>query len=74
MSDTGILGGDVSMGKRFRLRNKYLASRTGVDLGYRRQCRCGGTIYTLWRRRWYCVACGRWVRPGVGYFPVVAPT
>lgn len=32
-----------------------------VDLGWQHQCRCGETTYTLWRKKWVCRKCGRWV-------------
>lgn len=62
MANTGRLGGDVAWSECRRLINKYLAGRPVIDHGLDRQCRCGGTAYTQWRRRWYCVRCGRWVR------------
>ena len=71
MNPTGYLGGNVSMRERHRPRDKYLAGREPVDLGCRRQCRCGGTRYTIKWKRWYCVQCARWVRGGVGYFPFI---
>ena len=66
MADTGYLGGDVSMAERHRMRDKYLRGRASQNLGWRAQCRCGGTVYTRWRRRWYCVRCARWVRSFAG--------
>ena len=62
MSNTGYLGGDVTMAERYRLRDKYLAGLPVEDLGWRNQCRCGGTQYVCWRHRWYCRVCARWVR------------
>lgn len=60
--DTGYLGGDVSADERRRLRDKHLRDRPIADYGFHNQCRCGGTEYTLWRARYYCVRCGRWKR------------
>lgn len=64
MANAGYLGGDVSMAERYRLRDKYLApiSSQAKDLGWRAQCRCGGTKYVQWRGRWHCIRCARWVR------------
>ena len=62
MKNTGSMGGDCSMGERYRLRDKHLRDRPVVDLGSRAQCRCGATIKALWRRRWHCTLCARWTR------------
>lgn len=62
MNNTGYLGGDVSTDVRYRMRDRYIAPLDGVDMGPRRQCGCGGTVYAMWRGRWYCKRCARWVR------------
>jgi hypothetical protein len=60
--NAGMLGGDVSMERRHKMRDRYIAPLQGVDRGLEDQCFCGGTIYAVWRRRWYCKRCARWVR------------
>lgn len=62
--NVGYLGGDVSMGVKQELIKKHLKpiEHRAVDKGPRGQCRCGGLKYVLWRRRWYCIVCGRWVK------------
>lgn len=67
MSNSGYLGGDVSMAKRFQMRDRYIAPLAGVDLTLRNQCRCGGTFYAKWRRRWYCKRCARWIKKPNGF-------
>lgn len=62
MANSGYLGGDVSMSRRYELRDKYIKPLAGEDFGLRRQCRCGQTVYAKWRGRWYCKRCARWVR------------
>lgn len=36
-------------------------SKRVVDVGLRNQCRCGGTKYVLWRKRYHCIRCGRFI-------------
>lgn len=60
--NSGYLGGDVAMSVRHAMRDRYIAPLEGVDCGMENQCRCGGTIYALWRKRWHCKVCARWVR------------
>lgn len=62
--NTGTLGGNISIGDKAKLVAKYLTPHLdeAKDLGPRAQCRCGSTIRLKWRRRWYCVRCGSWVR------------
>jgi hypothetical protein len=67
LANSGYLGGDVSMAERHRMRDKYIAPRLGVQLGLKAQCRCGGTVYVKWRKRWYCQKCARWVRTFGGH-------
>lgn len=64
MAHSGYLGGDVSMAERYRLRDKYIAPLADitVDGGWHNQCRCGGTTYVEWRKRFYCTFCARWVK------------
>lgn len=62
MAHWGYLGGDVSMARRYELRDRYLVPLPASDLGLRNQCRCGQTHYALWRKRWYCVRCARWIK------------
>ena len=57
---SGYLGGNVSFAARQLLLTKHVLDREPVDRGWQHQCRCGGTLYSLWRRRWYCRVCGRW--------------
>lgn len=60
MAHTGYLGGNISCGERQKLVQKYLAPKQPTDLGLDHQCRCGGSQYVFWRKRWYCHRCGRW--------------
>ena len=64
MKNTGYLGGDVSMARRYELRDRHIKplAAKAVDHGHRNQCRCGSTRYTKWRGRWYCIRCARFVR------------
>lgn len=62
---TGALGGDVSMRERYKLRDRYIVPLSAVDLTWRHQCRCGSTIYSLWRGRYYCRTCARWIRADI---------
>ena len=59
---TGILGGaQANHHERRAAVEKLLANRPVVDFGLRWQCRCGGIRRVLWRRRWCCPTCGRWI-------------
>lgn len=62
MPNTGYLGGNASFNERRRLLKKYILDKPAVDKGMRSQCRCGNTVYTLWRKRWHCRRCGAWIR------------
>lgn len=64
MANTGLLGGNVSVHERDRLRDKYIMplKADAVDFTLSCQCRCGGTLRVKWRGLWYCIQCARWVR------------
>ncbi len=62
LNNTGWLGGDISIAERRVLLERYIRSLPSHDFGARAQCRCGGTTRALWRKRWHCTICGRWVR------------
>ena len=59
---TGIMGGDRSSfdSRRPQIR-RHIAPLPRVHFGSRFMCRCGGCARSLWRGRWYCRVCGRWV-------------
>lgn len=63
-NNTGRLGGNIAIRDKEKLIAKYLTPRSheAVNLGTKAQCRCGSTMRLKWRKRWYCLRCGNWVR------------
>ncbi len=59
--EIGYLGGDVTCGERYKLRDKYITPLLlfATDFGWRGQCRCGNTLWVRWRARWYCTMCAK---------------
>ena len=52
------LGGNLSQHERERRGiYKLLDSLPGVEMGWRWQCRCGGTTYVKYRAHFYCQYC-----------------
>ena len=59
---TGILGGnDSTFLTRKAMLDRHIRHRPRIYFGPRWQCRCGGAHRVLWRRRWHCPNCGRWI-------------
>lgn len=64
--NTGILGERLNAQERHAMIRREFSNDAAIrqirDLGMNHQCRCGGTKYCWKRKRFYCIACGRWVK------------
>jgi hypothetical protein len=56
----GYLGGKISFADRKRLIAEHLLHRPAILVSSADQCTCGSIRLVTWRKRYYCVLCGRW--------------